>query len=79
MEEQFMSASRLDKEDHARKISTFLYSIGDEAEDILVSANITDESRNKYAYVMANLLSGAEKCEIRESEVQPARSRGRIG
>ena len=51
--EQFMSASGLDKEDDARKISTFLYCIGDEAEDILVSTNITDESRKKYADVMA--------------------------
>ena len=50
--EQFMSASGLDKEDDARKISTFLYCIGDEVEDILVSTIITDESRKKYADVM---------------------------
>ena len=67
-----MSASGLDKEDDVRKISTFLYRIGDEAEDILVSTNNTDGE-------IQFLLSGVKKHEIRESEVQPARStRGRI-
>ena len=55
--EQFMSASGLNKEDETRQVSTLLYCLGEEAEDVLVSTNITDESRKKYADVMAKLDS----------------------
>ena len=52
---QFMSASGLDKEDEVRQVSTLLYCLGEEAEDVLVSTNITDAARKKYADVMAKL------------------------
>ena len=46
--EQFASASGLDKEDQARHISTLLYCLGEEADDVLSSTNISAEDRKKY-------------------------------
>ena len=51
--EQFLSASGLDKEDDARKVNTLLYCLGEEAEGVLSSTGISDESRKKYADVIA--------------------------
>ena len=50
--EEFLSASGLDKEDDARKVSTLLYCLGDEADDVLTSTNISDADRKKYDSVM---------------------------
>ena len=52
---QFMSASGLDKEDESRQISTLLYCMGEEAEGVLASTNISEDSRKKYKDVMAGL------------------------
>ncbi len=53
--EQFLSASGLDSKEDARKISTLLYCLGDEAEDVLTSTNITVEERRVYQNVMDKL------------------------
>jgi len=50
--EQFLSASGLDKEDEARQVSTLLYCLGEEAEGVLASTNISEEARKKYKDVM---------------------------
>ena len=41
---QFMSALGLDKEDELRQISMLLYCMGDEAEGVLASTNISEDS-----------------------------------
>ena len=51
--EQFRIASGLNKEDEPRQVSTLLYCLGEEADDVLFSTNITDEDRDKYATVIA--------------------------
>ena len=51
--EQFRSASGLSGQDQARQVSTLLYSLGDEAEDVLTSTNITAEGRTAYDTVVA--------------------------
>ena len=53
--EQFTSASGLDKEDEACRISTLLYCLGEEANDVLSSTNISAEDRKKYDQVMGKL------------------------
>ena len=51
--EQFCMASRLSKEDKERQVSMLLYCLGEEADDILTSTNISMESRKKYNDVLA--------------------------
>lgn len=51
--EQFCVASGLSKEDEERQISTLLYCLGEDADDVLTSTNISDESRKKYTDVLA--------------------------
>jgi len=53
--EQFLSTSGLDKEDEARQVSTLLYCLGEEAEGVLASTNISEETRKKYKDVMEKL------------------------
>ena len=50
--EQFASASGLDKEEDARRISTLLYCLGEEADDVLNSTNISAEDAKKYDKVI---------------------------
>ena len=50
--EQFRSASGLSTQDEARQISMLLYCLGEDAEDVLVSTDITAEQRRSYATVM---------------------------
>jgi len=50
--EQFRLASGLAKENEARQISTVLYCLGEDSEDVLGSTNITEEERKKYATVL---------------------------
>ena len=45
---QFQSASGLSQENEPRQVSTLLYCLGEEAEDVLASANITEDDRKKY-------------------------------
>ena len=51
--EQFRVASGLSKEDEIQQVSTLLYCLGEEANDILASTNITDDDRKKYSEVLA--------------------------
>ena len=53
--QQFLSASGLDKEEESCQISTLLYCLGDEAEGVLASTNISDNDWKKYKEVMAKL------------------------
>ena len=46
-------ASGLSKEDEERQVSTLLYCLGKEADDVLTSMNISMESRKKYNDVLA--------------------------
>ena len=50
-----MSASGLNIEDETRQVSMLLYCLGEEAEDVIVSTNIKDTSRKRYAGEMAKL------------------------
>ena len=51
--EQFLVASALDKDSDERKVSTLLYCLGEEAEGVLSSTGISDESRKKYKDVIS--------------------------
>ena len=51
--EQFRVASGLSKEDESRQVNTLLYCLGEEADDVLTSTNITEDDRKKYATVLA--------------------------
>ena len=53
--EQFLCASGLDKESDERKVSTLLYCLGPDADDVLTSTSIGDEDRKKYSEVVAKL------------------------
>ena len=51
--EQFRSASGLAEQDEGRQVSTLLYCLGEDAEDVLTSTNITAEDRRSYNAVIA--------------------------
>ena len=51
--QQFRVVSGLSKEDEERQVSTLLYCLGEQAEDVLVWMNISEESRKKYDDVLA--------------------------
>ena len=53
--EQFRSASGLAQETDLRQVSTLLYCLGEEADDVLTSTDITVEDRKKYDEVVAKL------------------------
>ena len=53
--EQFLSASGLDKESEERRVSTLLYCLGPDADNVLTSTNIEDRDRKKYSKVMEKL------------------------
>ena len=50
--EQFRVASGLKGEDAEKQVSTLLYCLGEEAEAVLASTNITDEERKVYDTVL---------------------------
>ena len=50
--EQSRVVSVLSKEDEIRQVSTLLYCLGEEADNILASTNITDDDRKKYSEVL---------------------------
>ena len=49
---QYCVAAGLSKEPEERQVSTLLYCLGEEAEDILVSTNISDDQRKQYEAVL---------------------------
>ena len=51
--QQYRTASGLAKEDDPRQVSTLLYCLGETADDVLTSTNISTEDREKYDAVMA--------------------------
>ena len=53
--EQFLVASGLDKGEEARKVSTLLYCLGVEGDEVLTSTNATEEDRKQYSTVIAKL------------------------
>ena len=55
--EQFRVASGLRKEDEETQVSTLLYCLGDDADDVLTSNNISEEDRKKYAEVIGKFDS----------------------
>ena len=50
--EQYRLVSGLSKESEERQVNTLLYYLGEEAEDILTSTNISDDDRKQYDMVM---------------------------
>ena len=52
---QFLIASGVSEESELRKVSTLLYCLGQDAEDVLVSTNINSEERKKYCDVVKKL------------------------
>ncbi|KAL5510819.1 hypothetical protein EMCRGX_G006423 [Ephydatia muelleri] len=53
--EQFRIASSLDTQSDSKQVSMLLYSMGEEAEVVLVSTGITDEERKSYKKVVEKL------------------------
>ena len=51
--EQFRQASGLSAQSKVRQVSTLLYTMGEDTEDVLLSANISTDDRKSYAEVMA--------------------------
>ena len=49
---QYRVAAGLSKEPEERQVSTLLYCLGEEAEDILVSTNISEDQRKQYEAVL---------------------------
>jgi len=43
--QQYLTARGLDKEDDARKVSTLLYCLGEESDDVLTATNISEHER----------------------------------
>ena len=50
--EQFRVATRLYKEDEERQVTTLLYCLGEDVDNVLTSKNISDENRKKYVEVL---------------------------
>ena len=50
--QQYKSASGLDAEGEPQQVNTLLYCIGEEAESVLISTNVTANQRSKYSDVM---------------------------
>ena len=53
--EQFRIASGMAGESEERQISTLLYCLGEEAEDVLTSTNISEADRGRYAQVLGKM------------------------
>ena len=52
--EQFRHASGLSKEEDQRQVSTLLYCLGQDADDVLSSTGITQAEREVYATILTN-------------------------
>ena len=51
---QFRDTSNLSAAAEPRQVSTLLYCLGEDADDVLTSTNVTDEERKKFDDVLAN-------------------------
>ena len=52
---QYLAATGLDRAEDSRTVSTLLYCMGEDAEDVLTSTNIKEEEREVYATVITKL------------------------
>ena len=52
--EQYHVASGLSKDSDTRQVSTLLYFLGEGAEDVLSSTNISEEDKTEYSEVLGN-------------------------
>jgi len=77
--QQFRVASGLASDDEAKQISTLLYCLGEQAEAVLGSTDITEEERKVYDTIVVAKLDGFFQVRsIRTCPVQPAEpTRGR--
>ena len=62
--EQFHMASGLSKEDQEKQVSTLLYCLGEEADDVLILMNISEESRKNMTMFSQNLMSTSKYIRI---------------
>ena len=63
---QFEVAARLAGEDKLRQVSTLLDCLGEEAGDVLATANLAEDARKEYAMVIKNLddcTEGVHNCD----------------
>ena len=51
--QQFSDASGLSADSEKRQVSTLLYCLGKDADDVLVSTNVTEDERKRYKDIMA--------------------------
>ena len=61
--EQYRVASGLSAESKARQVSTLLYCMGEEAEDVLTPTNITIEERKDYETVLGKFNEYFKVCK----------------
>ena len=54
---QYFAATGLESEGDTRKVSTLLYTMGDEGDDVFTSTNITTAGRKKYVTVLSKFDS----------------------
>lgn len=62
--EQFRVASGLASEAEPRQVSTLLYCMGEDADNVLTSTNITDAEKQKYATVVKKFEDFFEFAEM---------------
>ncbi len=78
--DQFRLASGLSDESEERQVSTLLYLLGSEAEDVLSSTGILADERNVYTrqsrIEIRRILQGQAKHYFREGQVQPQKPDG---
>ena len=51
--QQFCDAFGLLAESEAHQVSTLLYCLDEDADDVLVSTNVTEDERKRYKHIMA--------------------------
>ena len=62
----------LSKDSDARQISTLLYCLGEEAEDVLSSTNISEDNKTKYSKVLEKLsgfFQDPQECHPQVSKI----------
>lgn len=60
--ERFRSAAGLDQKEEAVQVNTLIYTMGDEADDILRSFKLSEEDKNKYSVVKDKFEKHFVKC-----------------
>ena len=62
--EQYCVASGFSKDSETRQVSTLLYCLGDEAEDVLSSTNISEEDKTNYSKVLETEVTAVTKLAL---------------